>query len=136
MRVGQVELPHLVEISVAEAAPAAAGEVGRHLGDKLLAVAGAALPLLLVLDDAAADFPIGRRPDCVNGAGGNAAGRVQQFNNLGQDGLVVGVGWCRHGAGRNAFFRHVLLYYGRCADASALVGGDREEVIAGQATCQ
>jgi len=54
--------------SIPESPPASAGQILRLTGDELLAVIGALLAPLLLLDDPPASFPVGSRHDGIDGA--------------------------------------------------------------------
>jgi hypothetical protein len=78
------------QVAASEAAPEAGAEIARQALDQLLAVGGAFLAVLLVLDDAPPHGPVRRRHDRVHRPRRCAPGRVEEADDVREHGLVAG----------------------------------------------
>ena len=78
----QVEGPHLEEVGAAEPAPEAVAKVPGELPDQLAAVVRSRRAVLLLLDDAATDSPVGRGHDRVHRPGSTPARGCDQADDI------------------------------------------------------
>jgi hypothetical protein len=85
----QKKQAHLFQIVHVEATAKALPEILSKAPQQLLPARRARLPALFKLDNSAANFPIAGGHQGIDAARGGAAGRFQQFDDVGVDGGVV-----------------------------------------------
>jgi len=88
-RIRQKKQAHLFQIVHVEATAKALPEILSKAPQQLLPARRARLPALFKLDNSAANFPIAGGHQGIDAARGGAAGRFQQFDDVGVDGGVV-----------------------------------------------
>ncbi|GIW41862.1 MAG: hypothetical protein KatS3mg076_2439 [Candidatus Binatia bacterium] len=89
-RIGEVELPHLLEVLARKSPAEAAREIVRQAFDRRRPIASPRASALLVLHDAPADLPVRRRHQCVDGASGRPPGLLEKIYDPADQGFVRG----------------------------------------------
>lgn len=86
-----IEQAHLLQVVDTKSTPKTHRQVGREPFEQGASILGSILSPLFKLDNAAANFPVAGGHQSIDAACGGAAGRFQQFDDVGMDGGVVGL---------------------------------------------
>jgi hypothetical protein len=80
-RIRRIESAHIEKIAARKPSPESRGQIGRELINYFFAVLSLGLSSLLEFNDAAADLPIRRRHQRIDGPRSSAPGGFEQFRD-------------------------------------------------------